>query len=604
MTLAMLIVAGLPLALAGWSSVHLAERELGTRTGDLHRAVARQMATTVGDQVRAAVREVKLAAAAFRFEGLTPEERQGVLRLVFRQTHGASAVVLLDDSARQAAPAVYLGQRSADASLADRPPLTDEDVDRLGANIPFSAGREVGAAIGPVYVASDGTPRLAVAARTSGGLVLAVELTVPVLLSSVGSPRLGGRGRAFVVDRGGRVVLDDDRAVVAARQDRSAWPLVHAALGGEEIPGRYRDPLLGEAIGAAAQDADLGWAVVVAEPARDALQGARALVRRTLAWLMVALLAAAVLGVLTARAVTRPVRALRAGAVAIEAGDIAHRVPGDERGDELGDLARAFNAMATEVQRWRTELEGRVADKTRELREAQELLLRAQNLAALGQLGAGVAHEINNPLAGLLGMTQILLAREPAGTPLRDRLAAIEQQALRIRDIVENLRRLASGGEGITLVPTSVGDLIDGALAVEAPRLAGQKVAIVRELQEVPPVAADPAQMKEALLQIISNARRAMPDGGTLTVSARAIEGRLVAVRLADTGEGIPREIQERIFEPFFTTKRDWQAKGLGLTLANRIVELHRGRITVDSAPGEGAAFTITLPVMQARTLA
>jgi signal transduction histidine kinase len=95
-----------------------------------------------------------------------------------------------------------------------------------------------------------------------------------------------------------------------------------------------------------------------------------------------------------------------------------------------------------------------------------------------------------------------------------------------------------------------------------------------------------------------------MTSGGTLTIATRVVEGKLVYVRFADTGEGIPAELQERIFEPFFTTKKDWQAKGMGLTLANRIVELHRGRITVESTPGDGAAFTVALPVMQQRTLA
>jgi signal transduction histidine kinase len=261
--------------------------------------------------------------------------------------------------------------------------------------------------------------------------------------------------------------------------------------------------------------------------------------------------------------------------------------------------------MAEEVERWRRELEGRVEEKTRELREAQELLLRAQNLAALGQMGAGVAHEINNPLAGLLGMAQIMLEHAPEGSSERQRLEAIEKQALRIRDIVENLRRLAEGGDGITLAPTDVHQAVEAALALDQQWLAAQGIKVVREFgAQVPPVAGEAAQLSEAFLQLVTNARRAMSGGGTLTISTRLVEGKLVYVRFADTGEGIPPELHQRIFEPFFTTKQDWQAKGLGLTLANRLVELHRGRITVESTPGKGAAFTVALPVMQARTLA
>jgi signal transduction histidine kinase len=600
----MLIVAGVPLALAGWSSIRLAESALRTRTGDLHRTVARRLASSVGDEVRASVRALKLAAAAFKFDTLTPEERRGVLRLVFRQTHAASAVVLLDAAGKQAAPAVYLGQRATDPALADRPPLLDADVDRLAANIPFSAARQVGAAVGPVYVASDGTPRIVLAAVTPESLVLAVELSLPGLLAGLGTPKLGGRGRWFVVDRDGRVVLDDVRAAVAGREDRSAWPVLAAARGGDAA-GRFVDPVLGDAVGAAAQDLDLGWTVMVAEPAGDALAGARGLVRRSLEWLLVAVLGAALLGVLSSRAVVKPIKALHDGAAAVQAGDVSHRVAGADRADELGDLARAFNSMAEEVERWRRELEGRVEEKTRELREAQELLLRAQNLAALGQMGAGVAHEINNPLAGVLGMAQIMLAKAPEGSSDRQRLESIEKQALRIRDIVENLRRLAEGGEGISLAPTDVHQAVEAALALDRQGLAAQQITIVREFApQLPLVAAEAAQLSEAFLQLVTNARRAMSGGGTLTVSTRLVEGKLVYVRFADTGEGIPPELQQRIFEPFFTTKQDWQAKGLGLTLANRLVELHRGRITVESTPGKGAAFTVALPVMQARTLA
>jgi two-component system, NtrC family, sensor kinase len=603
-TVAMLIVAGVPLMLAGWTSIRLSQESLRTRTGDLHRTVAKQMASSVGDTVRASVRALKLAAAAFRFDTLNAEERRGVLRLVFRQTQAASAVVLLDAEGKQAAPAVYLGQRATDPALADRPPLTDADVDRLAANIPFSAARQVGAAVGPIYMASDGTPRIALAALTEEKLVLAVELSLPALLAGIGNPRLGGRGRYFVVDREGRVVLDEVRAAVTAREDRSRWPVLAAARGGDAA-GRFTDPVLGDAIGAAAQDLDLGWTVMVAEPAADALAGARALLGRALLLLAVALLAAALLGVLSSRAVVKPIKALHAGAAAVQAGDVSHRVAGAGRADELGDLARAFNSMAEEVERWRRELEGRVEEKTRELREAQELLLRAQNLAALGQLGAGVAHEINNPLAGLLGMTQIMLEKAPVGSTERTRLESVEKQALRIHDIVENLRRLAEGGEGITFVATDVHQTVEAALVLDKERLAAEKIAVVREFgAQVPPVAGEAAQLSEAFLQLVTNARRAMSGGGTLTISTRLVEGKLVYVRFADTGEGIPAELQQRIFEPFFTTKKEWQAKGLGLTLANRIVELHRGRITVESTPGKGAAFTVALPVMQQRTLA
>src|SRR5207253_7932873 len=128
--------------------------------------------------------------------------------------------------------------------------------------------------------------------------------------------------------------------------------------------------------------------------------------------------------------------------------ELGHRVGDAGRGDELGDLARAFNAMAAEIERWNRELAQRVEEKTREAREAQDLLLRAQKLAAVGQLGAGVAHEVNNPLAGLLGQVQLLLMQEPADSGRRKKLETIETEAKRIREIVQRLQRSAEGDEG------------------------------------------------------------------------------------------------------------------------------------------------------------
>jgi signal transduction histidine kinase len=275
------------------------------------------------------------------------------------------------------------------------------------------------------------------------------------------------------------------------------------------------------------------------------------------------------------------------------------------RADELGDLARALAEMAGEIERWRTDLERRVDEKTRELREMQELLLRAQKLAAVSQLGAGVAHEINNPLTGLLGITQILRAEAPVGSKQRDRLERVESQAQRIREIVENLRRMADGGERLTLTSIDVHTLLDGAVALDQPQLDEQRIQVTRRYDEAsPPVAGDAAQLTEAFFQLITNARRAMKQGGRLTLATRRIEGRLVAVEVADTGEGMPPEMRDRIFDPFFTTKRDWHAKGLGLTQVNNIVDGHGGRITVQSELGVGSTFTVVLPAARARTLA
>ena len=127
---------------------------------------------------------------------------------------------------------------------------------------------------------------------------------------------------------------------------------------------------------------------------------------------------------------------------------------------------------------------------------------------------------------------------------------------------------------------------------------------IVREYGPPLRITGDPRRLTEAFAELVTNARRAMPAGGQLTVGYRCIDGQLAAIRFADTGEGISPSVRPRIFEPFFTTKKDWNAKGLGLTMVHQVCEEHNGRVTVESAPGKGATFTVVLPVLQERALA
>jgi len=358
-----------------------------------------------------------------------------------------------------------------------------------------------------------------------------------------------------------------------------------------------------ERLGATAEVRDLGWVVAIDEPAADALAESRVLARRTAAAVAIALAAGVALALLASGAIVRPIKALHRGASALTGRELGHRVGDADRGDELGDLARAFNAMAAEIERWNRELAERVEEKTREAREAQDLLLRAQKLAAVGQLGAGVAHEVNNPLAGLLGQTQLLLLQEPPESARRKKLESIESQALRIREIVQKLQNTGDGAESAQ-APVDLRALLDESLARNETALASAAVRVVREYGPPLRIFGDAQRLTEAFSELVINARRAMPAGGQLTVGYHAIDGQLAAIRFVDTGEGIDPGVRPRIFEPFFTTKQDWNAKGLGLPMVHRVCEEHHGRVTVESSRGKGAIFTVVLPILQERALA
>jgi two-component system, NtrC family, sensor kinase len=218
---------------------------------------------------------------------------------------------------------------------------------------------------------------------------------------------------------------------------------------------------------------------------------------------------------------------------------------------------------------------------------------RSRTLAALATMGAGVAHEINNPLTAILGAAQLLLADLPHDSPQRPLLRDLEKQAQRIRRIVAELQALADGDNGRERVRISITRLLEEAVA-EA-ELEGGNLVLERHYDGSPEVRADAEMLRDALLELVTNARRAMPDGGRLVLRVAAAAPHLV-VTVADSGHGIPAEMLPRIFEPFFTTKAEWGAPGLGLTRVHRIIEAHRGTIDVTSSPGAGTTFTVTLP--------
>jgi signal transduction histidine kinase len=238
-----------------------------------------------------------------------------------------------------------------------------------------------------------------------------------------------------------------------------------------------------------------------------------------------------------------------------------------------------------------------------QLKAAQAQLVQSAKLAAVGELAAGVAHEINNPLAGILAYAELLLRDQPPDAPMRDALAVIVKQTLRARAIVRNLMDFARQTKpqrqpaDISLVLSQTVDLVR--------QLLERRGVVIEEdyALDLGQLTVDSGQMKQVFLNLITNAVQAMPQGGTLSLRTARVRDE-VAVSVSDTGQGVPPELQERIFEPFFTTKPVGEGTGLGLSISLGIVKEHGGRITVDSPPvpsgrdgPAGSVFTVWLAV-------
>ena len=227
-------------------------------------------------------------------------------------------------------------------------------------------------------------------------------------------------------------------------------------------------------------------------------------------------------------------------------------------------------------------------------------LMHAEKLSAMGLLAAGVAHELNSPLMVLLGTCAELKKKGAKGKDAAEGLKAIEEAGRRCAALVKELLAFSRKEEA----PPRVFDLreaVSGALALVEPQARYRKVKLVRELASGPlPLRGRRSQLEQVLLNLANNALDAMPEGGTLTVRSSSDKGArrpAARVEVADTGLGIPPDLQARIFEPFFTTKERGRGTGLGLALAQEIVAKHDGSIEVRSEPGRGTVFSVTLPL-------
>jgi signal transduction histidine kinase/CheY-like chemotaxis protein len=248
-----------------------------------------------------------------------------------------------------------------------------------------------------------------------------------------------------------------------------------------------------------------------------------------------------------------------------------------------------------ETKRWSEELEHKVEARTQELRAAQEQLLQSEKLASIGQLAAGVAHEINNPMGVILGFAQGILKTLPEEEPLRKPLTTIEKESLRCKRIVQNLLDFARHSEP-TLQLTNINELIDASCDLVEHQNSLQNVQLVKGYNPaLPSIMADPNQLQQVFINVMLNSYQAMPDGGTLHITTRTVGSELQVI-FADTGTGIPPENVQNIFDPFFTTKEVGEGTGLGLSVSYGIIKAHGGDIEVESQVGKGTTFIIKLP--------
>lgn len=310
------------------------------------------------------------------------------------------------------------------------------------------------------------------------------------------------------------------------------------------------------------------------------------------------------------RGITGPINSLIKGIQRIASGDFSQKVEFRTK-DEIGFMAEAFNGMAERLstmidekdrllrtlQGFNLELERRVKDATDKLRLSQENMARAETLAAIGTLAAGISHEISTPLNTITGFVQLTLSNLEDASTIKGDLKVIEQEALRCRKIVQGLLNFARPQKHEEKL-TQINGIINETLSLIEYQPSMRRINIKRDFnRELRPVDSDPLQLKQVFLNLILNAIQAMHEGGELKIVTDNIDSGIM-VEVSDTGTGIPEGEVQKIFQPFYTTKK--YGTGLGLSISYGIIKEHGGDIYVGTSSDKGTTFKILLPSQHA----
>lgn len=612
------------------------EQQLYALQQERSRAVAREINNYLGDL------QQKISYLS-RLGGLTdmaPDVRTGLLEALSRQYDAFQSLSLLDENARIVTDFAPVGDYLSDVA-AGSPEFV----------LPMQQGEYY---ISPVAFGNEADlPMLTMSVpvrnrqdRINGVLVARIDLRFLEFAASAVS--VGERGYTYVLDERNRLITNQRRQISSINLDSllDASIFERARFGLSLHPvASYRGLSGDNVIGAISAVVPTGWSVVAELPTNEAYAPIRNMVVLMSAMGAGAVAVAAVLAWLLSRKLVGPLRRLTEAAAALAAGDRGVEVIVSGR-NELGILARTFNNMSSQIRNLLTDLEDRIRERqqaqeelqethrdletrneslaiqvtqrvraeeverrrSRELESAlqqleatQQQLVQSAKLAAGGELIAGVAHELNNPLTGIWGLTQLLIEGD-LDDSLREELEMINWEAGRSVLLVQNLLSFARPSADRRAY-TSVNPAIKAVLALRDYKLKLDDIRLEVHLQpDLPRTMLDASSIQQVILNLVVNAEQAMLKahrGGRLLVSSEQVDD-MIWIVVSDNGPGILKEHLSRVFDPFFTTKEVGVGTGLGLSICYGIVRDHGGRIRVSSEPTNGATFTVELPIVSA----
>jgi signal transduction histidine kinase len=390
----------------------------------------------------------------------------------------------------------------------------------------------------------------------------------------------------YIITADGTLLSHPEQEKVGNR-DQLSFPFnLTEILGSDQMLGVREYDLNGVGFIGGFAPVQIGNLMAISQlPKSAAYLTARELVTNMLVLSLVLLVFSALLSLLWSRLITRPLERLSVATQELGKGQFDVNIEASSR-DEIGDLANSFNSMATELD-----------DRDKSLKKTQEALVQSEKMSAFGQLGAGIAHEVKNPLAGILGLAQLSLRKAGEDSPIRQNLTLIESETKRCQMIMENLLKFARKEE-VAFDRVDINDVIEKTAAIVEHQLSINQVKLRKELSsQVQFTEGNSNQLQQVLMNLMINAQQAMKGKpGCVTVRTSPGGNNNIKIEVIDDGPGMPLAIRDKVFEPFFSTKPSGEGTGLGLSVSYGIIKEHNGTITVNSAPGEGSTFTLVLP--------
>lgn len=616
-------VCTIPVAIAGYFAARIGQAAIRDSIEAQEQAVAMQVADYVAGELAQIEQLLRVQSRVVDLtqRGTQPPSAQRLqkfLQFIYHQKEMFSVVGVYAMDGTPLAPPAYQERPRANEALGQHDAMTADDAAQMPKRAPLLEVQHERVSTSEVFLAGpEGHPQMILAMPFE---TLPDEPPQAILAQLSLRPMarylrgMEGEDRTLILlDRASRMVAtstSDERPRLRPKTIPNGLP---GTLPDNPFVAEFRSDGGKRVVGAFAPAAPYHLGITSERPLSQALEPVSRMGFATLYWVSISGFLAALVAAWLGRNLSRRISDLADAARNVSQGRLDTQLQVRTR-DELGDLAKAFNAMTTsldaarqeilrqtrEIKNWNRNLEIRVEEKTEQLQQAQDLLLRSRSLAAIGVLGSGVAHEINNPLAGVLGLSQLVLADMTDDHPWRPMLKDIEDQALRIRHIVSNLLRLSQRQAGEDFHPVDLARVVDDALELSGVSAFVQAHIRVdkRIVSPSPPIRGSAFQLQAAIIHIIKNASSAMEDnGGVLTLETSLPTAKVLQLRISDTGHGIKAENLSRIFDPFFTTKKRWDETGMGLAVVHKIIEDHGGQIRAESQEGQGTSFFLTFPL-------